>query len=1079
MSTEKSKKAIRRGNRAFVTKVIQTANDAIVKFGGTQVEKDILEGYKVTLMDKKESIKKLDEDIINEIEDEDKITEDIFQAGEVGESINRMIVRIDIVLKAVAVSNVPSQGLGTSVFSETQHIHPLPNKAKLPKLSLKKFTGNPIDWQSFYDSYTAAVHNNDTLSKVDKFNYLKTLLEGPAASAIAGFSLTEENYETALKPLKDRYANPQVIVSSHVDALLKLESVSNIHEISKVRNLYDTIETHIRSPANLEIPSESYGTILIPMILAKLPQEMQLLISRKVGKDNWKLDDLLREFRIELEARERCSLIHTTAEKKDTIRKTNEPYTSAALFTTGDTTPIQRCSYCGEQHLSSKCNIITDIAARRAILRRKGKCFACLKSGHIVRHCPSKFSCPKCGNNHHVSLCEGVKPKQNPPKPNQEQQPIQQGNQTFANVCTNNNVSVLLQTASAMVGNPNAPQQPKTKSRIVFDSCSQKSYISSRLRNSLGLETVSKQSLLVKTFGNEYPKLMSCDLVQVSITATDGLELYVNAFSVPVICSPISNQAVELAVKQYPHLRGLNLADNSSPSNEVDIDILIGADFYWNFVSNESRRGEQPGPVALLTRLGWVLSGPIDNYCEEVRSTTNFAATHVLRVDATAVQDVQNTNMTEQLKKYWDLESIGVRGDESSVYDKFAKEVRFNGERYEAKLLPFKEHLENLSIKKEKEQEAERDKQRNKALAAERQRLEAEATMREEKRKQRELQEIEKKQAMEKIMELKKISVGARALKNLTEQEIEEMDADDIMARQVEQLDREKREMQMKLKLQKKRDNEKVEKKKRGSLEKRRKEAEEKERQAKLDEIERKKREKELKEFFSSKRIKWLHMVELSPWWGGFYERLVRSVKRCLKKVLRTARLTYEELLTLLIQIEGVMNSRPLTYLYEDNDQPLTPSHLVLGRRLLTPEKIVHSDLSEEVDSSQKTSRRQKYLRTVLVHFWKRWQREYLTQLREYHRPRERKGQTVKKGDVVVIQEDNVKRLNWNIGRVKELLKGRDGNTRAVVLRTVSKGGEVILLNRPIQKLYPLELRSESEDQEVPLTFVEHGLQEN
>ncbi len=119
MSTEKSKKAIRRGNRAFVTKVIPTTNDAIVKFGGTQVEKDILEGYKVTLMDKKESVKKLDEDILNEIENEDKITEDIFQAGE---SINRMIVRIDNVLtEAVAVSNVPSQGLGTSVFSETQH----------------------------------------------------------------------------------------------------------------------------------------------------------------------------------------------------------------------------------------------------------------------------------------------------------------------------------------------------------------------------------------------------------------------------------------------------------------------------------------------------------------------------------------------------------------------------------------------------------------------------------------------------------------------------------------------------------------------------------------------------------------------------------------------------------------------------------------------------------------------------------------------------------------------------------------------------------------------------------------------
>ncbi len=256
-------------------------------------------------------------------------------------------------------------------------------------------------------------------------------------------------------------------------------------------------------------------------------------------------------------------------------------------------------------------------------------------------------------------------------------------------------------------------------------------------------------------------------------------------------------------------------------------------------------------------------------------------------------------------------------------------------------------------------------------------------------------------------MELKKTTVGARALKNLTEQEIEEMDADDIMARQVEQLDREKREMQMKLKLQEKRVDHFERAKKLEEIPLLMKQYEEfvvadkefwdQEQDEKIKTAIRE-REKELKEFCASKRIKWLHIVELSPWWGGFYECLVRSVKRCLKKVLRTAQLAYEELLTLLIQIEGIMNSRSLTYLYEDNDQPLTPSHLVLGRRLLTPAKNVHSDLSEEVDSSQKASRRQKYLRTVLVHFWKRWKREYLTQLLEYDRPRERKGQTEKKG---------------------------------------------------------------------------------
>ena len=61
--------------------------------------------------------------------------------------------------------------------------------------------------------------------------------------------------------------------------------------------------------------------------------------------------------------------------------------------------------------------------------------------------------------------------------------------------------------------------------------------------------------------------------------------------------------------------------------------------------------------------------------------------------------------------------------------------------------------------------------------------------------------------------------------------------------------------------------------------------------------------------------IKWSYSVERFPWWGGFFERLVKSVTRCLKTTLGTAQLGYEELLTVLVQVEGVLNSRTLSYL--------------------------------------------------------------------------------------------------------------------------------------------------------------------
>ena len=159
-----------------------------------------------------------------------------------------------------------------------------------------------------------------------------------------------------------------------------------------------------------------------------------------------------------------------------------------------------------------------------------------------------------------------------------------------------------------------------------------------------------------------------------------------------------------------------------------------------------------------------------------------------------------------------------------------------------------------------------------------------------------------------------------------------------------------------------------------------------------------------------------------------------------------------DELLTLVIEVEGTLNVRPLTYVYEEGDpeEALTPSHLMYGRRLtmLMPYPSIQD---EDEDSSKGLNKRMKYLSIKLEHFWKRWRKEYLTELREHHkRNLPRCGTVIEMEDVVTVAEEGVSRGKWRLGKVEELITGNDGETRGAKVKVLTKKGRPMYLNRPV-----------------------------
>lgn len=197
--------------------------------------------------------------------------------------------------------------------------------------------------------------------------------------------------------------------------------------------------------------------------------------------------------------------------------------------------------------------------------------------------------------------------------------------------------------------------------------------------------------------------------------------------------------------------------------------------------------------------------------------------------------------------------------------------------------------------------------------------------------------------------------------------------------------------------------------------------------------------------------IEWKFIPSYSPHFGGIWEAGVKSMKFHLKRILKNSLLTYEDFQTILIQIEGILNSRPLSPLSNDPSDlnPLTPSHLLLGRPLHSVPEV---DYTRTPENRLATHQR---LQSLRQHFWKRWSIEFISELQQRQKWKTNKS-NIQLGTMVLVKDKQLPPLNWLLGRVEKLHPGSDGITRVVSVKT-SRG----VLRRSVTGICPLPIDHE------------------
>ncbi|XP_042149590.1 uncharacterized protein LOC121837829 [Ixodes scapularis] len=692
MDRLKTKRRVRRSQN---TKII---TDITTALHSTTLDINSLKNLRDRLIASNEELRKVNEEIEPLITDADLEADYVAVVAdyedEVARALSEVRNKIERQPAAPAIYQVGDDGDG---------VIPQATGVKLPKLQLLQYQGELTLWQPFWEQFQTAVHRNTRLTEGDKFQYLRSLLSGPAASAISGLQTTAECYKDAIEILSERFGNKQRIQREYLERLRSLPMVKSDRDVRGLRNIYDHVQTNIRGLRALGVSSATYSTMMMDVLLSNLPTDILVEyhrlkrygiglgvpingreragttddgqplddVSPSPTDSNEELDKLLRFMRVEIESREQSSPLERRPTTVPTVaqnqRQGANPPSTLVLHTRGTDNTCFFCNY--RTHRTGDCPSDITLDEKKKMLAQDIRCFRCTKRGHRSRDCRSQQRCTGCRGRHVTSMCN---PAWEALSTVQETANVL----TAGSTPTVHTPSVLLQTFRSWVGTG----LNQAYIRGIIDGGSQKTFIREDLARKLNLKVVGERIMQLNTFAcsDSNRCRQKFTVVRIHIrgqykTADHVLEAVV----VPFICQNIIETPVEHTfLKTIPG----DIADKLMfPSTRVEagISLLIGADQMWKLLTGETRRSPcNTGLVAIATTLGWTFQGPTSTVSVLSDNTTNLMVC-VLNVGGADEED------DAALKHFWELETIGIvdepmdkKQQEEKVFEQFKENIR-------------------------------------------------------------------------------------------------------------------------------------------------------------------------------------------------------------------------------------------------------------------------------------------------------------------------------------------------------------------------------------------------------------------